>query len=118
MGMLNWICGSNSLHRTVLKSCGVMISGWKFSNAIICEEDSMNRAERVYQYMREFGSITPLDAIRDLGYTRLACAISEMKRDGTFNDTAFDREYESKWAGSVENAFFRADVFDRNRILL
>ena len=44
--------------------------------------------------------------------------ISEMKRDGTFNDTAFDREYESKWAGSVENAFFRADVFDRNRILL
>lgn len=44
--------------------------------------------------------------------------VSEMKRDGTFNDTAFDREYESKWAGSVENAFFRADVFDRNRILL
>ncbi len=42
----------------------------------------MNRAERVYQYMREFGSITPLDAIRDLGYTRLACAIAEMKRDG------------------------------------
>lgn len=43
--------------------------------------------------------------------------ISEMKRDGTFNDTAFAREYESKWAGSVENAFFRADVFNRNRIL-
>ena len=42
----------------------------------------MNRAERVYSYMKEFGSITPLDAIRDLGYTRLACAINEMKRDG------------------------------------
>jgi len=42
----------------------------------------MNRAERVYSYMKEFGSITPLDAIRDLGYTRLACAIAEMKRDG------------------------------------
>ena len=42
----------------------------------------MNRAERVYQYMREFGSITPMDAIKDLGYTRLACAINEMKRDG------------------------------------
>ena len=46
------------------------------------KEDMMNRAERVYQYMREFGSITPMDAIKDLGYTRLACAISEMKRDG------------------------------------
>lgn len=42
----------------------------------------MNRAERVYAYMKEFGSITPMDAIKDLGYTRLACAISEMKRDG------------------------------------
>ena len=44
--------------------------------------------------------------------------ISEMKRDGTFNDTAFDREYESKWAGSTENAFFRAEVFTRSRVLL
>lgn len=42
----------------------------------------MNRAERVYQYMRDFGSITPLDALRDLGYMRLACAISEIKQDG------------------------------------
>jgi hypothetical protein len=40
-----------------------------------------------------------------------------MKRDGTFNDTAFGREYESRWAGSVENAFFRADIFNRNRQL-
>lgn len=44
--------------------------------------NKMNRAERVYQYMREFGSITPMDAIKDLGYTRLACAISELKMDG------------------------------------
>ena len=49
---------------------------------MIKKEGIMKRVERVYQYMREFGSITPLDAIRDLGYTRLACAIAEMKRDG------------------------------------
>ena len=42
----------------------------------------MNRAERVYSYMKEFGSITPMEAFQDLGYTRLACAINEMKRDG------------------------------------
>ena len=52
----------------------------------------MNRAERVYSYMKEFGSITPLDAIRDLGYTRLACAINEMKRDGH----KVRKEYETK----------------------
>ena len=42
----------------------------------------MNRTQRVYEYMREFGSITPLDCIRDLGYMRLACAIAEMKQNG------------------------------------
>lgn len=42
----------------------------------------MNRAQRVFEYMLEFGSITPMEAFRDLGYTRLACAINEMKRDG------------------------------------
>lgn len=42
----------------------------------------MNRAERVLDYLHEFGSITQLDAIRDLGYTRLAPAISELKQNG------------------------------------
>ena len=42
----------------------------------------MNRAERVLEYIKEFGSITQLDAIRDLGYTRLAPAISEIKQMG------------------------------------
>ena len=42
----------------------------------------MNRAELVYQYMKDYGSITPMDAIYDLGYTRLACAISELKKSG------------------------------------
>ena len=42
----------------------------------------MNRAQRVLDYIREFGSITQLDAIRDLGYTRLAPAISEIKQNG------------------------------------
>ena len=32
-------CGSNSWHRTVLKSYGVTISGWKYLEKIICEED-------------------------------------------------------------------------------
>ena len=42
----------------------------------------MNRADRVYEYMKRYGSITPLDALRDLGYMRLAAAIFELKRNG------------------------------------
>ena len=43
--------------------------------------------------------------------------IQDLKRDGTFNEASFDREYESKWSGTVEDAFFNGEVFDRNRKL-
>ena len=43
--------------------------------------------------------------------------IKDLKMDGTFNESSFDREYESKWSGTVEDAFFNAEVFERNRIL-
>ena len=43
--------------------------------------------------------------------------IKDLKMDGTFNKSSFDREYESKWSGTVEDAFFNAEIFDRNRIL-
>lgn len=43
--------------------------------------------------------------------------INDLKRDSTFNEASFSREYESKWTGTVENAFFDGDKFDRCRIL-
>lgn len=43
--------------------------------------------------------------------------IKDLKLDGTFNESSFEREYESRWSGTIEDAFFRADFFDRNRIL-
>jgi hypothetical protein len=44
--------------------------------------------------------------------------INDLKRDSTFNEASFGREYESRWTGTVENAFFDGEKFDRNRILL
>lgn len=41
----------------------------------------------------------------------------DLKKDGTFNEASFDREYESKWSGTAEDAFFNGEIFDRNRIL-
>lgn len=43
--------------------------------------------------------------------------IQDLKQDGTYNDASFDREYESKWSGTAENAFFNGEVFDKHRIL-
>lgn len=43
--------------------------------------------------------------------------IKDLKMDGTFNESSFDREYESRWSGTIEDAFFNAEQFDHNRIL-
>lgn len=43
--------------------------------------------------------------------------VKELKLDGTFNEAAFEREYESKWTGDIESAFFEASKFDKNRII-
>ena len=43
--------------------------------------------------------------------------IRDLKMDGTFNESSFDREYESKWSGTVEDAFFNSETYDRNRVL-
>lgn len=38
--------------------------------------------QRVISYMRDFGSINPLQALSDLGVMRLASRISDIKRMG------------------------------------
>lgn len=43
--------------------------------------------------------------------------IRDLKMDGTFNESSFEREYESVWSGTIEDAFFNAEQFDHNRIL-
>ena len=40
------------------------------------------QAERILDYIDQFGSITQLDALRDLGVFRLASRISDLKRQG------------------------------------
>lgn len=40
------------------------------------------QAERILAYIEEFGSITQMDALRDLGCMRLASRISDLKRKG------------------------------------
>lgn len=43
--------------------------------------------------------------------------LKDLKNDPTFNPASFDREYNSRWSGTVENAFFDGERFDRNRII-
>lgn len=50
----------------------------------------MTQGERILNYLDEFESITPLDAFRDLGITKLATRISELKQEGY----QFEQKYE------------------------
>lgn len=42
----------------------------------------MTQHDRILKYMNDFGSITPMEAFRDLGITKLATRISELQKDG------------------------------------
>ena len=46
------------------------------------ENKRPSQCERILNYMREFGSITQLEAIADLGVMRLASRITEMRANG------------------------------------
>ena len=42
----------------------------------------MTQREQILQYINDFGSITPMEAFSDLGITKLATRISEMRKAG------------------------------------
>ena len=42
----------------------------------------MRQRDAILEYIKEFGSITPMQAFHDLGITKLATRISEMRKDG------------------------------------
>lgn len=49
----------------------------------------MTQCDRIIEYIKMFGSISPLEAFRDLGITKLATRISEMRKIGM----EFEQEY-------------------------
>lgn len=46
------------------------------------ENSNPTQAQRVLDYIEEFGSITQYEALQDLGIMRLASRISELKKQG------------------------------------
>jgi hypothetical protein len=42
----------------------------------------MTQCDRVLEYMKQFGSITPVEAMTDLGCMRLAARISDLRYQG------------------------------------
>jgi len=55
------------------------------------ENTKPTQSERVKRYMEEFGGITQLDAIRDLGVLRLSARIMELKQSGLPIEGKFEK---------------------------
>lgn len=43
--------------------------------------------------------------------------VEELQEDGTYNPASFSREYESKWSGSSQDAFFDSLIIDKHRTI-
>ena len=92
----------------------VTTAGWKGSFAY----------DKLIQFL--IGEVTQPDKYNIMGGTYLVPVLAglqdrnfirDLKLDGTFNQSSFDREYRSIWSGTVEDAFFSSEMFDKNRIL-
>ena len=42
----------------------------------------MTQCEKVLEYMKDFGSISPLEAMQDIGCMRLAARIADLREQG------------------------------------
>lgn len=42
----------------------------------------MKQTEQILDYMKSYGGITPMDALKDIGCMRLAARIADLKREG------------------------------------
>lgn len=59
----------------------------------------MTQYQKIINYIEKYGSITPYDAFRDLGITKLATRVSEMRKKGIMDfkielETGFNRDEE------------------------
>lgn len=51
----------------------------------------MTQCERIIEYCNYFGSITSLDAFKDLGITRLSARIHDLEKKGYFFERRSER---------------------------
>ena len=69
----------------------------------------MTQTERVLEYMRDFGSISPLDAIRDLGIYRFSARIFDLKEQGHRVNTTITSS-KNRYGETIHYAVYTLEV--------
>lgn len=72
-----------------------------------------SQKQMVLDYIHEFGSITPVDAFRYLGITRLAAVVCKLRREG--HDIHKEREHAlNRYGQNVRYARYSFGKDERN----
>lgn len=66
----------------------------------------MTQNERILKYLRDFGSITSLDAMRDLGVMRLASRVCELRQAG-YDIVSEDETSKNRYGETARYARYR-----------
>lgn len=75
----------------------------------------INQRQRIINYIREFGSITSLEAYQDLGITQLATRIKELKELGHEFKTEWENN-KNRYGEKVEyKRYYLADITAENK---
>lgn len=74
----------------------------------------ITQKDRIINYIREFGSITSLDAYKDLGITQLGARIDQLKKEGY----VFKTEWESgknRYGDKIDyKRYYLVDIVSEN----
>lgn len=74
----------------------------------------INQRQRIINYIREFGSITSLEAYKELGITQLATRIKELKEQGYEFKTKMESS-KNRYNESVSfKRYYLADMVSEN----
>ena len=90
----------------LILSCGPIFEVIALSIWLICPKPDWVMAVVILLFLF-------FNAFSDKWYISFICEIYWF----TFNEASFDREYESIWSGTAENAFFNGETFDKHRVL-
>lgn len=67
-----------------------------------------NQYDRILNYLKEHGSITPMEAFEELGITRLAARVHELERKGIYLDREMEKSKNRYGKNSHYMRYWRA----------
>lgn len=77
------------------------------------EHSKPTQNQRILDYINEFGSITQLEALRDLGVMRLASRISDLRRQG-YSIISTRESVENRYGEKCRIKRYSLEVYDES----